>query len=272
MKRSVHALMLLCLCGYTAAEEPRETSKRLERIDGMPSFYVAPEPVQAGHTPKLVGEVFGTQLDLFPGFAFLTDPQSVQIAKELNTIDGLNRRLTAYFPGGWDDIEGVPLAYVVDDLIDAGYSGTYTDASMGLLNLFRIELSTPEHKTDFPIDMLLHVDFTKDDRVESSIFDMVSDHRDGIYHLKSPDLTFSELGEIYEMFGPRRGFDDDPTKMILTKMTGLDPQTAIEDLPPIEGTMLVHHVYIGSFRVVSGWQWIGRPLGLHESQQPGFVQ
>ena len=82
----------------------------------------------------------------------------------------------------------------------------------------------------------------------------------------------TELQEIRDEFGPRRGFNDPPTKVRLSKLTGFEPKIAISDLPQLKGAMLLHHVYLGSYRVTSGWQWAGRPEGLFESQQKGFVQ
>ena len=53
------------------------------------------------------------------------------------------------------------------------------------------------------------------------------------------------------------------------KMTGFDIESMdINDMPEIVGVPLVHHIMLGSYRVVSGWQWAGRPpdFKVHSSQ------
>lgn len=270
--RKLLTLILLVFTGFTQAETPRETSKTLEVVEGKSSFYVKPPIVQAGHTPSFVGEVFLPRFHKYPGLLELTDEASFRTATNLQNIRGVNSRISSFMAAGWDDIEGVPLAFVVEDLIEAGYSGKQYDVRIGLFDIFRIELSTPEHNTLFPGELLLHTEYTKGGKSHTTYAEMVSDHRDGVYRLRSIDLALMALDEIRNTFGPRQGFTDLPTKMRLSKLTGFDPQIAIEDLPPIKGAMLVHHVYLGSFRVTSGWQWIGRPEGLFESQQNGFVQ
>ena len=45
-----------------------------------------------------------------------------------------------------------------------------------------------------------------------------------------------------------------------------------EEVPDDIGTVLVHHVYLGEFRLVTGWQWAGRLEGLPGAQQIGFVR
>ena len=265
--------ILLVFTGFTQAEAPRETSKTLEMIEGEPSYYVKPPVVQAGHSPVFVGEVFRSPFEIYPGLHKLKkDEASFKTAMELSTIAGLNTRISSFMVAGWDDIRGVPLAFVVDDLIEAGYSGTHRDVRTGLLDIFRIELSTPEHNTVFPIELLLHTEYTKGDQSYTTIGEMVSEHRDGVYRLQSIDRALMELDNVFDEFGPPQGFKDVPRKMHLSKLTGFDPNVAIKDLPQIEGAMLIHHVYLGSYRVTSGWQWIGRPEGLFESQQKGFVQ
>ena len=266
-------LILLIFTSFSKAEEPKEISKTLRMVDGKSSYYVDPPIVQAGHFPTLVGEVFSPRFEMYPGLLnFRNDVASFKTAIELDTISGLNTHISSFMVAGWDDIRGVPLAFVAEDLINAGYSGEMHDVKTGLLDIFRIELSTPEHETVFPTALLLHTDYIKGDRSYTTIAEMVSDHRDGVYRLKSIDLALMELAEVSKEFGPSQAFNDLPKKMRLSKLTGFNPNVAIEDLPPIKGAMLIHHVYLGSYRVTSGWQWIGRPEGLFESQQKGFVQ
>ena len=43
------------------------------------------------------------------------------------------------------------------------------------------------------------------------------------------------------------------------KITGFDENSVIVvDLPRIEGVVMTHELYLGSFKVVSGWQWDDR--------------
>ena len=161
---------------------------------------------------------------------------------------------------------------VKEDLINAGYSGGLEDAASGMLSLFRIHLSTPAHVTDFPIELTLVVDFNKDEQQRTIEVEMISEDLNGVYQFRNSATVHAKLRDVSREIGPRRGFTDKPTNIRLSKLLGFNPHSAIEGLSPIEGAMLLHHVYIGSFRVVSGWQWAGRPIGLHESQQLGFVQ
>ena len=107
---------------------------------------------------------FSSLLSQIPWTTEPKDATSVQSARESNHVEGVSRRVSSFLPAGWDDIKGVPLAFVQNDLIEAGNSGERHDARTGLLDILRIELSTPEHNTVFPNELLLHTEFTKDDR------------------------------------------------------------------------------------------------------------
>ena len=272
------ALVTFLIGGFSFAEEqtgdiPRESSKTVEVIDGKSSFYIKPPVVQAGSYPQFVGEVFKPYPEVFPGWQKLSDLKSRQEAIDLGAIDGLNRRVSSFFPGGWDALEGVPLAFVSEELRAAGYSATSEDAGIGLLDIFRIKLSTPEHKTTFPSGLVLQVQFTKGERELTVDIKMDLRKSLGVYGISDLYRVHREIASVSKSyFGIRRGFKDFPTTMRLTKLTGFDPNTAISELPAIKGAMLLHHVYLGQYRVVSGWQWIGRPPGLSGSLQPGFVR
>ena len=280
MPRDHHGCLLAtCLiAGFCLAEEPdidtpRESSVTQEVIDGKASFYIKPLEVQAGSYPNFSGEVFRPYPERYPGYLNLPDRESRDAARKLSEVDGLHRRVSSFFPGGWDPLNGVPLAFLTKDLQAAGYTGTKEDAGIGLLDIFRIKLSTPEHKSTFPNRLVLHIQFQKGERETTLPVDMDLYERDGVYGLADRFKVHNEIASIAKSyFGIRKGFTDFPTSMRLTKLTGFDPELGIEDLPPIKGAMLLHHVYLGSYRVVSGWQWIGRPPGLWGSLQRGFVQ
>lgn len=276
---SVCYVLVACLgTMFSLADEqvndiPRESSKTLEVIDGKNSFYYKPQPVQAGSYPTFIGEVFRPYPERYPGYLDLPDTESRDAARALHKIDGLNRRVSTFLPGGWDALKGVPLAFLTEDLQSAGYTGLVDDAALGMLDIFRISLSTPEHETIFPDRTVLHIQFLKGEREESLEIDMELVSSDGTYRISDIYETHSELARVLSSyFGIRRGFEDSPTSMRLTKLTGFDPKTSIIGLPSMKGAMLVHHVYLGSYRVVSGWQWTGRPTGLWGSLQRGFVQ
>ena len=271
----VRYLLLLLSVTITTlafADPPRETSTQLEWKNGELSYYVAPHIEQAGTYPRLVGEVFSSMWEKYPGLRDLPDGYSVEDALQLTNLGGMSHEVTDLLPGAWEPLRGIPLAFFAQDLVDAGYSGELHDARLGLLDLFSIHLTTPEHITEFPPELVLVIDLTKGTRHETLMFDMFSENRDGVYRYRNPSLVYMELGEMYRVFPRRKGFADDPTEMRASRLVGFDPETMIQDLPPLEGAILVHHLYIGSYRVVSGWQWAGRPLGLHGSQQKGFVQ
>ena len=256
-------------------EISRETSQKLEFIDGEISFYVKPLRVGAGTYPKLIGDVFRPQVDQFPGLLNLNDQEALKIARNLESLEHLDddsRHVSSFLPGLWEPLEGVPMAYFTTDLVNAGYSGKNHDAMEGLLTLFRVVLSTPNYVTSFPEILHLKIDFQKGEHVESISVELFSDYSDGAYRIKNVSEVIFDINDISERFGPRKGFTDLGTNIHLSSLSGFDPRSAIHDLPPIQGTMLIHHIYIGSYRVMSGWQWAGRPSGLYGSQQPGFVQ
>ena len=58
----------------------------------------------------------------------------------------------------------------------------------------------------------------------------------------------------------------------LTKIAGIDENTEVDNLPEIEGVEMTHKVFVGSYQVESGWQWFGRPDGLFQARQSGFIQ
>ena len=243
-------------------------------IDGKPSYYIKPLQEQAGIYPLQVGEVFRTWWEKYPGLKNFDDEESVNIALTLPEIagTGLDRFISSFLPGNWPEVKGVPLAFVKDDLINAGFSGTDVDAPLGLLELFQIELVTPEFTANFPDELVLHVEVSKGVKQKNLLYQMTNVNEDGLYKLEDVRLVLNQFGQLKNEFGPPSGFFIDPTRMRLTKLTGFNVGEALPDLPSIVGTMLIHHVSIGSFRVVSGWQWIGRPHGLHGTQQAGFVQ
>lgn len=260
-----------------AVESTRESSKRIEKIDGKNSYYVKPPVVGAGSFPTFVGDVYDHLSKQYPGLATLTTVDDVNAALDLMNVTGLNEFIGTFLPAGWDPIKGAPLAFVAEDLRRAGYSGGIKDAEQGLLDIFRIKLETPTHDTEFPDRAVLHVVFEQGKK-RQSIETMMTQLEHGVFRIEDVYKAIDDLKAIKEIFkvGQRNlnlMFGGEPTKMRLAKFTGfiLD-ETTIEDLPRFRGTILLHHIHIGSYRVVSGWQWAGRPHGLPGSQQLGFVQ
>ena len=231
MPRNHHGCLLAtCLiAGFCLAEEPdidtpRESSVTQEVIDGKASFYIKPLEVQAGSYPNFSGEVFRPYPERYPGYLNLPDRESRDAARKLSEVDGLHRRVSSFFPGGWDPLNGVPLAFLTEDLQAAGYTGTKEDAGIGLLDIFRIKLSTPEHKSTFPTRLVLHIQFQKGERETTLPVDMVLYERDGVYGLADRFKVHNEIASIAKSyFGIRKGFTDFPTSMHLTKLTGFDP-------------------------------------------------
>ena len=177
----VRKLLITTIVVFTCvihAETARETSKTIEIIDGKISFYVRPPLVQAGHTPTFVGDTFKPRFERYPGLLEL-GRSTIQASISTKQYRWSKPPDQFFYGRSWDEINGVPLAQ--DDLIDAGYSGQPHDARRGLLEIFRIELITPEHDTDFPTELVLHTEYTKGEKSYTSYTEMTSEHRDGIY-------------------------------------------------------------------------------------------
>jgi hypothetical protein len=80
---------------------------------------------------------------------------------------------------------------------------------------------------------------------ETSISPM--ERRSGVKYPRAPEFLISSFS------GPE--FNDE----------------TIEDMPE-SGVLLIHHIYLGEFRLATGYQWAGRPDGIPGSQQEGFVR
>lgn len=72
------------------------------------------------------------------------------------------------------------------------------------------------------------------------------------------------VGETY--------FSGKGRELKLTKITGINENTELDNLSEIDGIVMTHKVFVGSYQVESGWQWFGRPESLFQARQPGFIQ
>ena len=249
----------------------KTTSTKVEIIEGEPYFYVAPIPVEAGSYPRTGGNVLAPLTDQYPALKNYVGAE-FETAFRLSENEGMGQRLSAFLPGSYEPINRLPIAAIEQDLKDAGYSGNSSDVRAGMLDIFRVELELPGFDSIFPAESILHLEFEKG-KTSRILEWKMSSSENGIYTISDISDAMQDLVTIYEEFGARSGFNDSPTEMRILKMTGFEFNSeSIDGLPPIVGTPLIHHVYLGSYRLISGWQWAGRPIGLYGSQQPGFVQ
>lgn len=246
------------------------------RVPPNDNLYVAPQKVQAGTVPAFVGDAYDPHVVLFPGLARFSDPEEYKIASSLWSTNGVGKSVSRYVLGGAEHLSKVPIAYVLEDLAEAGATTEISDIegiTRGLLRIFRVVVDTPMYESTLPATAQLHVEYTKTgiEHVVERTFDM--ELSDNGYLISDLILTLEQIRTVPDDFFTAGGAESRGITATMVKMTGFDVESMdIKDMPEVEGVPLVHHVYYGSYRVVSGWQWAGRPPGLQGTQQPGFLQ
>ncbi len=291
--RSIVVLtILLLLVPYTVRgqfstvsfQESEESTRDLPRpapkfpqpqeIEGEWVMISKPKFVQAGFFPEFIGNHLANAEKQYPVVSTLAEDDR-QIAKTLSKTSGLADPLNDFLPGHVNFLEGVPLAMVFNDLEKSGFdTDKPMDVRLGLLAIFHIELAVPGHEVDFPKKAQLHFKYIDHD------LDVVIDATADMTARSSGDYYFANFQEVRRLFDtiyreiPRQhvawGLG---RELKIVKFSGFDESTvAVEDLPRIEGVVLTHELHLGTWSAISGWQWFGRPEGLIQTQQIGFVQ
>lgn len=255
---------------------PRPTPKfpQPQEVEGEWVMISKPKFVQAGFFPEFIGNHFANSEERYPVVSALAKDDQL-IAKTLSRTSGLADPLNDFLPGHVNFLEGVPLAMVFDDLEKSGFDTDKPgDVKTGLLAIFHIQLSVPGHEVDFPKKAQLHFKYIDHD------LDVVINAKADMTARSSGDYYFANFQEVRQLFD--KIYREIPRQQVawgigrelkFVKFSGFDESTiAVEDLPKIEGVVLTHELRLGTWGAISGWQWFGRPEGLIQSQQIGFVQ
>ena len=142
----------------------------------------------------------------------------------------------------------LPLATFHRELVDYP-----NDVNMRLIEIFNIELISPQHRVDWPRAGTLRVELSNDGRYVH--IDVPMDMRErGTYYVSHPQTLLSELIEATNEVGQF-------PKMQFPAFEGfvLNDET-IENMPPL-GAPITFNFRFGAVRVDTGFQWAGRPQG-----------
>lgn len=211
----------------------------------------------------------------FPSIAKLPAEQRAQF-HNLNEKTGYGDQLTSYFPGDFVNfLKGKALAFVLDDLQEAGYEAN-DDKSVqrGLLKLFHIVVDIPGYEFELPERGTLQMYFIEHDTnevIDISI-NMVEDPP-GFYYFEDAEEVYECFSVLDTKFGEVKGENRLGRELKFVSLHGFDESNVIvDDIPSIEGVVLTHEIFFGEWAATAGWQWFGRPLGLYQSLEHGFVR
>ena len=151
-----------------------------------------------------------------------------------------------------------PASHLPLDVFHEELSALNGQGQMGigeaLMELFNIELISPEHELDLPPTTELHVELAKNGRVEAVVVPMKL--REGrIYFVSNPSSAMSEFAEAIGEVGPF-------PRMTLSKLTGfVFDESTVEGMRPM-GVQITYNIRFGSVRLDTGFQWAGRPRSI----------
>lgn len=285
-------LLLLIVCGNMAAcETTNGEIKRSEesvvdvppvplRLEIPQDWIFPPKYVEAGYFPGYVGDEIRKGYSVVQTFSQEDREKALQLDWTTGYADPLND-----FTGNstwFGFLEGKSLAFIVEDLIEEGVDiEDPISIAIGMIKLFHVKLETPGFESKFPRNATLHlklIDHDIDHHGEDIILETslsLKAKDDGDYYFTNPRRAMKTLQKLEaeaakitkETYLSGKG-----RELKLIKMTGVNEKTTVENMPKIEGVIMTHKIYFGSFQVESGWQWFGRPDGLFQSRQPGFIQ
>lgn len=131
--------------------------------------------------------------------------------------------------------------------------GYEDDVNRRLIEIFNIELISPDRHVDWPASATLRVELSNNGRYVH--FNVPMDMREpGTYYVRQSQTLLSELIEGVSELGQY-------PKMQFSAFEGfvLNDDT-IDDMPPL-GTPITFNFRFGDVRVDTGFQWAGRPKG-----------
>lgn len=243
-------------------------------------YVFPPKYIEAGHFPSHVG-------DVNEGYPVVDNysERDRKKALSLNYFSGYSDMLNNFIGvRTWIGfLGGKSLAFIHDDLRAAGFDpDKREDVKEGIFELFHIKLTTPGHTATFPQDLKLHIklidhdiEYYDKDIVLETVVPLTASGN-GDYYFSDPKRTRTTVRDLSDEAHDIAGvtyWGGKGREIKFVKLTGINEEsTTVEDMPEIEGVVMTHEIFIGSFQVESGWQWFGRPAGLLFTQQPGFIQ
>ena len=212
--------------------------------------------IEAGYFPTYVGDAEFVGYEAIDNFTGAERKKAISLGAFGGVGYGksLNRFIGAMT--WFNFFKGKSLALIVNDLKNKGFNPDQSrSVQEGIFTLMRVKLETPGHKSSYPSNATLFVN--------------------GEYYLADPIKAMKALqnmeSEAHNITGITYG-GGKGRELKLVRITGINNEAKVENVPKIEGVVMTHQIYIGSFQVTSGWQWFGRPEGLFQSQQKGFIQ
>ena len=239
-----------------------------------------PKYVEAGYFPTYVGDEIHEGYPVVKTFSSEDREKALQLDWNTGYSDPLN-----LFTGNatwFGFFKGKSIAFVVEDLLAEGFDPEDPiSVATGLIELFHIKLATPGFESKFPHKATLHVTLIdhdieyhgKDIVLETSL--SLTANGDGDYYFSNPKRamrTFRELEAEAAKIAQETYFGGKGRELKLTKIAGVNAKTEVDNIPDIEGVVMTHKIFVGSFQAESGWQWFGRPEGLYHARQQGFIQ
>ena len=238
--------------------------------------------VEAGYFPTYVGDAEFVGYEAIDNFTGADKKKAISLERYGSVGYGKSLNQFIYGTSWFNFLKGKSLALIVNDLKKQGYNPKQSrSVEEGIFSLMHIKLETPGHKSSYPskatlfIKLLDHdIDFHDHDIVLETALPLVSGSN-GDYYLADPIKamkTMRNMGlEAHTIVGDTY-VSGKGRELKLVRIAGIDDEVKVKNVPRIEGVVMTHQIYIGSFQVTSGWEWFGRPDGLFQSQQKGFIQ
>lgn len=240
----------------------------------------AQQRVEAGSSPSSIEvstiDTISNFEKFLPGISKLNKANQTA-ARSLDETVGYGTPLNRFFPGQRVDfLRAQCLAFVVDDLRAAGYGMDLdheSDIALGLLDIFHIVVDVPGYDVQFPEKVDLYLQYQD---AESAIkldvkIELVARHSGDYYFSNFEDVAraFSELDTLMKIEGTQSKYK---RELRFVRIVGFDDQSVVvPNIPDIEGVVLIHKVYFGTWLATSGWQWFKRPYSRNGWGYPGFV-
>lgn len=284
-------LLVLIIFGSMACGSPHGEIKRSEesvldvppvplRLEKPKGWIFPPKYVEAGYFPGYVGDEIHEGYPVVETFS----PEDREKALQLDWTTGYADRLNDFTGRStwFGFLKGKSVVFVVEDLMAEGVDlEDPNSVASGLIKLFHIKLETPGFESKLPSEATLHVKLIdhdidhhgKDIVLETTL--ALQAKNDGDYYFANPKKamkTFQDLEAEAAEIAEETFYSGKGRELKLIKITGVNDSTKVENMPEIEGVIMTHKVFFGSFQVESGWQWFGRPDGLFQARQPGFIQ
>ena len=255
----------------------------VEAVLVVPEDRVFPKKyVEAGYFPSYVGDEIINGYPVVLTFSEKDRKKALNVESEQGYGRLLNRFLGVSTWFGF--LKGKPLALIVDDLKVARLNPKkFWDVNTGIHSLLHIKLETPGHQATFPKQATLYIKLldhdihihNEDIVVETAL--SLTAQSNGDYYLSDPIKARAILKELETTAHDVVGItywqkDAKGRELKLSKITGINDNTQVKNVPRMKGVVMTHKIYVGTTLFESGWQWFGRTEGLFQARQEGFIQ